>query len=176
MLLLITVARANGKQMDATISATSLLPGTHLSKVVFVVCRTAATTFACCDKRLVWYSCSDDGGDLSFEMTQASKKFPLDSHSDSSFDSFILCSSFAATMRGYDGRAYIACFAVRRYSPSMLTDLCIAEHRYHRAFQAFLQFFGVFPDAEKGDTKCASSYFSPSDGRFLNKGDSGWCC
>lgn len=54
-----------------------------------------ATMAAYCVSKLFWYSCSEDGGDLSFEMTHASKKLPLDSHSESSLVSLARCSSVA---------------------------------------------------------------------------------
>lgn len=70
--------------------------GANLSNVPFVCCVIEATSAANVFIRLVLYSCIDDAGDLSLEMTHASKKLALDSHSDSNFVSLVFWSSLAS--------------------------------------------------------------------------------
>lgn len=60
----------------------------YLSKVFFVVVFTAVTAELCVASRLVAYSFIEDSGERSFEMTQASKKFPFDSHRERSLVNF----------------------------------------------------------------------------------------
>lgn len=71
----------------------------YLSRVAFVVCLRAFTADLCVASKLVLYSFMEDSGQRSFEMTHASKKLPLDSHSDKSLVSFCPSGS-PATARG----------------------------------------------------------------------------
>lgn len=60
----------------------------YLSKVAFVVCFKAFTADLCVASKLVLYSFMEDSGQRSFEITQASKKLPFDSHRVTSLVSF----------------------------------------------------------------------------------------
>lgn len=71
----------------------------HLSKVAFVVCFNAVTAELCVASRFVRYSCSDDSGDRNLEMTQASKKLPLDSHRVNNLASFSPSASVATAIK-----------------------------------------------------------------------------
>lgn len=51
--------------------------------------------FLCTFIKLVLYSCIDEFGERSLEITHASKKFDLDSHRESSLCSLAFCSSVA---------------------------------------------------------------------------------
>lgn len=60
----------------------------YLSNVAFVVCFKAFTADLCVASKFVLYSFMEDSGQRSFEMTQASKKLPFDSHRVTSLVSF----------------------------------------------------------------------------------------
>lgn len=71
----------------------------HLSYVALVVLFIALATLLWVVIRLLRYSCNEDWGDRSFEITQASKKFAFDSHRDNSLVSFWLWSGVATTKK-----------------------------------------------------------------------------
>lgn len=96
--LVLLFVTGNQKQFDISTGKTNtfLFAGFYLSKVLFVCCVIEATSVANVFIRLVLYSCIDETGDFSLDMTHASKKFAFDSHSDSSFVSFVFWSSLAS--------------------------------------------------------------------------------
>lgn len=64
--------------------------------MAFVDCVIVTTTVENVFIKLVLYSCIDEVGERSFDITQASKKLALDSHSDNSFVSLAFWSSLAS--------------------------------------------------------------------------------